>query len=125
MIPLIYCYVIIDVKYLAYTIRRAIAEVSKEVTGLKVKQANGKDVYLADLDPSKEEDLWILLNIPANNALELLHQYAAAPSVNGTEVALKNISPYSVQVNTHSLPNSLLLCSTLSCRCLIVLSFFW
>jgi hypothetical protein len=64
---------------------------------LVVKQANGTEGRLLDLSP--EADLWTLLNIPTNNALDLLHEYSKV--VGGDDKALLAIRPYGPQVCSH------------------------
>eukprot|EP00026_Physarum_polycephalum_P001910 Phypoly_transcript_01913.p1 GENE.Phypoly_transcript_01913~~Phypoly_transcript_01913.p1 ORF type:complete len:981 (+),score=109.53 Phypoly_transcript_01913:79-2943(+) len=62
-----------NVKYLAYTIRLVIdTEMGRAGQDLMVTQANGRTGFLRELNV--KDDLWILLNIPANYSLDLLNR---------------------------------------------------
>eukprot|EP00026_Physarum_polycephalum_P000190 Phypoly_transcript_00190.p1 GENE.Phypoly_transcript_00190~~Phypoly_transcript_00190.p1 ORF type:complete len:914 (+),score=131.37 Phypoly_transcript_00190:3323-6064(+) len=83
-----------NVKYLAYTIRMAIDTPQGHAgSSLLVTQANGTVVSLRELNP--KDDLWTLLNIPTNNALELLHNFGTC--LGGKDNAMAAIRPFGPQ----------------------------
>lgn len=80
---------------MAYTIRKAI-DVKPAQDDLYVVLANGTSQFLSDLNPDSPDDLWTLLNVPANNSLDLLARYSE--DLGGIALALDAVRKFSVQV---------------------------